>query len=83
MRVYTYTEARKKLSDLLDQAGEDGEVVVRRRDDSEYVVPPREATGSPLDVRPVKMDESREPIRREEIVQAVRESRERHGGSDA
>jgi hypothetical protein len=34
-------------------------------------------------VRPVQMDESREPIRREEIVQAVRESRERHGGSDA
>jgi hypothetical protein len=83
MRVYTYTEARKKLSDLLDQAGEDGEVVVRRRDGSEYVVSPREATGSPLDVRPVKMDESREPIRRNEIVQAVREGRERHGGSDA
>ena len=83
MRVYTCTEARKKLSDLLDQAGEDGEVVVRRRDGSEYVVRPREATGSPLDVRPVKMDESREPIRREEIIQAVREGRERHGGSDA
>jgi PHD/YefM family antitoxin component YafN of YafNO toxin-antitoxin module len=72
MKVYTYTEARQKLADLLDRAGEEGEVVVRRRDGREYVVRPRRAEASPLDVEPVEAD-----LSREEIVQAVRESRER------
>lgn len=71
MKVYTYTEARQKLADLLDRAGEEGEVVVRRRDGREYVVRPRREA-SPLDVEPVEAD-----LSREEIVQAVRESRER------
>jgi len=72
MKVYTYTEARQKLADLLDRAGEEGEVVVRRRDGREYVVRPRRAETSPLDVEPVETD-----LSREEIVRAVRESRER------
>lgn len=82
MKVYTYTEARQKLSDLLDLAGEEGEVVVRRRDGSEYVVRPRRTKTSPLDVEPVEMDPDREPVGREEIVQAVRESRERRAEDD-
>ena len=48
MKVYTYTEARQKLADLLDRAGEKGEVLVRRRDGREYVVRPRRAEASPL-----------------------------------
>ena len=78
MKVYTYTEAQQKLADLLDQAGEEGEVVVRRRDGREYVVRPRRSEASPLDVEPVKAD-----LSREEIVQAVRESRERSAPGEA
>ena len=72
MKVYTYTEARQKLADLLDRAGKEGEVVVRRRDGREYVIQPRRSEASPLDVEPVEAN-----LSREEIVQAVRESRER------
>jgi len=72
MRVYTYSEARRKLADLLNQASEKGEVRIRRKDGAEYVVRPRRSEGSPLDVPPVETD-----ISAEEIVSAVRESRER------
>jgi PHD/YefM family antitoxin component YafN of YafNO toxin-antitoxin module len=84
MKVYTYTEARQKLADLLDRAGEEGEVVVRRRDGREYIIQPRRAEASPLDVldvldiEPVEAD-----LSREEIVQAVRESRERRASGTA
>jgi hypothetical protein len=72
MKVYRYAEARQKLADLLDRAGEEGQVVVRRRDGGGYVIQPRRAGPPPLDVEPVEAD-----LSREEIVQAVRKSRER------
>ncbi|WP_118837893.1 type II toxin-antitoxin system Phd/YefM family antitoxin [Salinibacter ruber] len=72
MRVYTYSEARQNLADLLDQAGDEGEVRIRRRDGSEYVIRPRQRDGSPLDVPPVDTG-----VSTEEIVAAVREGRER------
>jgi PHD/YefM family antitoxin component YafN of YafNO toxin-antitoxin module len=81
MKVYTYTEARQKLADLLDRAGEEGEVVVRRRDGREYIIQPRRAEASPLDVLDVEPVEA--DLSREEIVQAVRESRERRAPGTA
>jgi len=72
MRVYTYSEARQNLADLLDQAGDEGEVRIRRRDGSEYVIRPRQREGSPLNVPAVSTG-----VSAEEIVTAVREGRER------
>jgi len=72
MRVYTYSEARQNFADLLDQAGKEGEIRIRRRDGSEYVLRPRRQEGSPLDVPPVNAG-----VSAEEIVAAVREGRER------
>mgnify|MGYP002761318179 FL=1 len=72
MRVYTYSEARQNLADLLDQAGEEGEVRIRRRDGSEYVLRPLRLEGSPLDVPSVSTG-----VSAEEIVAAVRAGRER------
>ena len=72
MRVYTYSEARQNLADLLDQAGDEGEVRIRRRDGSEYVIRPRRRDGSPLDVPPVTT-----AVSTEELVAAVPEGRER------
>ena len=71
MRVYTYSEARQNLADLLDQAGAEGEVRIRRRDGREYVIRPRRPKGSPLDVPAVSTG-----VSAEEIVAAVREGRE-------
>ena len=72
MKVYTYSEARRKLATLLDQASETGEVHIRRKDGQEYVVRPHRRQGSPLDVPAVEAD-----LSAEEIVSAVREGRER------
>lgn len=72
MKVYTYSEARQKLSDVLDRAKVEGEVRIKRRDGGEFVVRPAQRRGSPLDVEGVDTD-----MTAEEIVDAVRELRER------
>lgn len=72
MRVYTFSEARRKLADLLNRASETGEVRIRRKDGEEYVVRPRRRKGSPLEVPAVEAD-----VNAEDIVSAVREGRER------
>jgi PHD/YefM family antitoxin component YafN of YafNO toxin-antitoxin module len=48
MKVYTYSEARQRLARLLDEAGKRGEVRIKRRDGSEFVVRPVPPGGSPL-----------------------------------
>jgi len=75
MKVYTYTEARQRLASLLDEAREGGEVRIKRRDGAEFAVRPVVEGGSPLDVPGVDAD-----VRREDILQAIRESRERDPG---
>ncbi len=72
MKVYTYSEARRRLSSLLDEARRGGEVRIRRRDGDEFLLTPARLSGSPLDVEGANLDWSRE-----EIVAAVREGRER------
>ena len=74
MKVFTYSEARQRLSALLDQATRQGVVQIRRRDGRLFVVKPVEPNESPLDVPPVTTD-----VTTAEIVEAVRESRRRGG----
>lgn len=78
MKVYTYSEARQRLAHLLDEAREAGEVRIKRRDGSEYTLRPVPPGGSPLDVPGVDTD-----LERDEVLAAIRESREREpaGGS--
>jgi antitoxin (DNA-binding transcriptional repressor) of toxin-antitoxin stability system len=76
MKVYTYSEARQSLARLLDEAEQGGEVRIKRRDGSEYAVRPVRRGRSPLDVPGVDTG-----LTREEIVAAIRESRERDRGS--
>lgn len=71
MRIYTYSEARQKLADVLDQAVEDGEVRVRRRDGTVFVIRPEVSTASPLDVEGVDVD-----FGVEEMLSFIREGRE-------
>ena len=70
MQVYTYSEARRNLSSLLDRALADGEVLITRRDGQVFVVKPRPRQGSPLDVPGMDLGMSVE-----EIVTAIREGR--------
>ena len=74
MTVYTYSEARRKLATLLETASAEGEVRIKRRNGEEFIVRPSTPSGSPLDVEGVDLG-----LTADEIVEAVREGRERAG----
>jgi len=74
MKTYTYSEARQRLATLLDQAGREGKVQIRRQDGSTFVLLPVAPTRSPLDVPGV-----RSTLRRGELVALIREEREGAG----
>jgi antitoxin (DNA-binding transcriptional repressor) of toxin-antitoxin stability system len=75
MKVYTYSEARQRLARLLDEARDGGEIRIKRRDGSEFALRPVRSGGSPLDVPGVDSG-----IGRDELMAALRESREREPG---
>ena len=70
MKIYSYSEARQQLAELLNRAKREGQVEIRRRDGQVFVVRPTASAGSPLDVPGADTN-----ISREEIVALVRESR--------
>lgn len=72
MQVYTYSEARQKLSTVLEQAENTGKVLIRRKDGRTYALVPEKSASSPLDVPSIKAK-----ITAKEIVNIVREGRER------
>ena len=75
MDVYTYSEARQKLSSVLDKAESSGKVLIRRKDGRIYALVPERPTASPLDVPSIKAD-----ISTQEIVTLVRQERGRIRG---
>jgi len=72
MRTYTFSEARQKLSSLLEQARNQGEVMIRRKDGSLFIIKPISPKNSPLDVPGVDAG-----MNAEEIVEILREVRRR------
>ncbi len=70
MNVYTYSEARQKLSSVLDTAKRSGKVLIKRSDGSTFCLMPEAKSRSPLDVQGVNTG-----ISTKEIVSFVRESR--------
>jgi len=78
MKVYTYSEARQRLSRLLDEARTSGETRIKRQDGSEFTIKPVSSPGSPFDVKGVHTKASSEDIR-----SAIRESRERDYGKES
>ena len=71
MKVYTYSQARQRLSEVLDTARAE-EVIIRRRGGETFSLAYRNATKSPFDVPGVKTRATTD-----DILDAVRESRER------
>jgi len=72
MQVYTYSEARQKLSIVLDQAENTGKVLIQRKDGRTFALIPEKIASSPLDVPSINAK-----ITTQEIVDIVREGRER------
>jgi len=73
MQVYTYSEARQKLAHVLEQAETTGKVLIRRKDGRIFVLSPQKSANvSPLNVPTINVD-----ITTEEIVDIIREGRER------
>ena len=72
MKVYTYSQARQKLAKVLDDARQEGQVQIKRRDGQSFIIKPVEEKKSPLDIPGVSTD-----VTVDELNQAVRESRER------
>ncbi len=72
MTTYTFSEARQKLSSVLEQERDQGEVLIKRKDGSLFVVKPFSSKRSPLDVSGVNIN-----LKADEIVDIIREVRER------
>jgi prevent-host-death family protein len=78
MNVYTYTEARQKLAQLLEQAAREGQVRITRKDGQTFVIRPERRIGSPLDVDGLDLG-----LTVSEIVQFVQEGSRTEYGSAA
>jgi hypothetical protein len=72
MKIYTYSQARNKLADILEESKSEEVVIRRRKGDMFSIVPKTPRSRSPFDVPGLQTD-----VTREEILEAIRESRER------
>ena len=72
MTVYTRSEAERQLTMVLDHARREGEVRIQEEDGQQYVVRPVPPNRSALDIQGVDLG-----LTADEIVEAVRESRQR------
>ena len=72
MQVFTYSEARQKLASVLEKSESTGKVIIRRKDGRTFALTPEKTASSPLDVPTIKAN-----ITTQEIVDTVREGRER------
>lgn len=72
MKIYTYSKAREKLADILEESNREEVVIRRRKGDLYSIVPKSRPRRSPFDVTGLQKG-----LSRKEILEAIRESRER------
>jgi len=72
MTIYTFSQARQNFASVLEKARKEGQVVIKRKDGSFFLIKPLSPAESPLDVEGVNL-----ALSRDEIVSAVREARKR------
>ena len=72
MTTYTYSEARQRLATVLDRARKEGEILIKRKDGSIFIVKPVFSDSSPLEVDGIDLK-----ISSEEIIDIIREIRKR------
>lgn len=71
MKVYSYSEAQKKLSRILEEATSEGEVAIRKESGQIYILRPLDENDSPLNIKGVNVN-----LSIDDLNQSVRESRE-------
>ena len=74
MKEYSFTEARQNFASLLDEAQLKGVVCIRKRNGEAFYIKPAIMKESPLDIAGIDLQ-----VARNDIVDSVRESRERFG----
>jgi len=72
MNTYTYSEARQKLASLLDKAKKEGRVIITRKDGSSFELKAISENKSPLDIKGINLN-----ISKEEILDILKEVRNR------
>ncbi len=72
MTIYTYSEARQNFASVLDKARKVGEVLVKRKDGTVFIIKPVTKNESPLDVQGVDIN-----LSQNEIVDLLHEVRQR------
>ena len=72
MTIYTYSEARQNFASVLDKAKKVGEVLIKRKDGTVFIIKPITKSDSPLDVKGVDID-----LSRNEIIDMLHEMRQR------
>ena len=72
MTTYTFSEARQKFAAVLEKAKSEGKVLIKRKDGTLFLIQPIQKSKSPLDVDGIDLG-----ITADEIVEVVREVRER------
>ncbi len=72
MKIYTYSQARERLADILEESKTEEVIIRRRKGDMFSITPKGPVRRSPFDVTGLRKN-----ISRAEILAAIRESRER------
>jgi prevent-host-death family protein len=72
MKVYTYSEARQRLSELLNIAREE-EVIITRRKDETFAVVFKKTQKSPFDITGIETKATTN-----DILAAIKDSREKY-----
>ena len=79
MKSYTYSEARQRFADMLEQARQDGAVRIQRRDGQSFVLRPEPTHGSPLAIAGIQPVQ---PITQEAILASIHAGRWRASDTD-
>ncbi len=77
MKVYTYSEARQRFAEVLNIARSE-EVIIKRRGGETFTIVFKKTPKSPFDIPGVKTNATTK-----DILEAVKESRERIAEHDA
>ncbi len=72
MKTYTYSQARERLADILEESKKEEIVIRRQKGDIFSIVPKAPVRRSPFDVSGLHKN-----ISRKEIIEAIHESRKR------
>lgn len=72
MKTYTFSEARQKFAAILNQAQLEGEVLIKRRDGSSFIIKPIKEITSPLNVKGININ-----ISKDEIIDVLNEAKHR------